>query len=60
VHPRTASLVDFPLRPGRHSLLTMESLEVIVVPVVLIGVLLIGAICTAVVVHWLRTTEPLR
>jgi hypothetical protein len=38
----------------------MESLEVIVVPVVLIGALLIGAICTAVVIHWLRTTESLQ
>ena len=38
----------------------MESLEIIVLPVVLIGALLIGAICTSVAIHWLRNTEPLR
>jgi hypothetical protein len=38
----------------------MESLEITVLPVVLLGVLLLGAIWTTTVVHWLRTTRPLR
>ena len=38
----------------------MESLEIIAVPVALIGALLLGAIWTAVALHWLRSTEPLR
>ena len=37
----------------------MESFEVLVMPVVLIGALLVGAIFTAVAVHWIKTTEPL-
>ena len=39
---------------------TMESLEIIVLPVVLIGALLLGAIWTTTAVHWLRNTKPLR
>jgi hypothetical protein len=39
---------------------TMESLEIIVLPVVLIGALLLGAIWTNVLAHWLRSTRPLR
>ena len=38
----------------------MESLEIIVVPVSLIGALLLGAIWTTVALHWLRSTEPLQ
>ncbi len=37
----------------------MESLEIIVMPVALIGALLIGAIWTTAALHWLRRTEPL-
>ena len=35
----------------------MESLEITVLPIVLIGALLIGAIWTNVLVHWLRSTR---
>ena len=38
----------------------MESLEMIVVPLVLIGALSLGAIWTITAVHWIRTTKPLR
>lgn len=38
----------------------MESFEIIVLPVVLIGGLLLTAIWTSTAVHWLRTTKPLR
>ena len=38
----------------------MESLEIIVLPVVFIGALLLGAIWTTTAVHWLRNTKPLR
>jgi hypothetical protein len=51
--------VDLPLRTSLHPV-TMESLEIIVLPVVLAGALLIGAIWASVVVHWLRSTKPLR
>lgn len=37
----------------------MEHLEIIVLPVVLTGALLLGAIWTTTVVHWLRSTKPL-
>ena len=39
---------------------TMESLEITVLPVILIGALLIGAIWTNVLTGWLRSTRPLR
>ena len=39
---------------------TMESLEIIVLPVILVGALLLGAIWTTTAVHWLRNTKPLR
>jgi hypothetical protein len=39
---------------------TMESLEIIVLPVILVGALLLGAIWTTTAVHWLRSTKPLR
>jgi hypothetical protein len=39
---------------------TMESLEIIVLPVILIGALLIGVIWTTTAIHWLRSTKPLR
>jgi len=39
---------------------TMESLEIIVLPVILIGALLLGVIWTTTVIHWLRSTKPLR
>jgi hypothetical protein len=38
----------------------MESLEITVLPIVLIGALLLGAIWTNVLAHWLRSTRPLR
>jgi hypothetical protein len=38
----------------------MESLEITVLPIALIGALLIGAIWTNVLVRWLRSTRPLR
>ena len=38
----------------------MESLETTVLPILLIGALLIGAIWTNVLAHWLRSTKPLR
>ena len=49
-------------RLGPPSILghTMESLEIIVLPIVLIGALLLGAIWTNVLAHWLRSTRPLR
>lgn len=39
---------------------TMESLEITVLPIVLIGALLLCAIWTKVLTHWLRSTRPLR
>ena len=48
------------LGPARILVSTMESLEIIVAPVILVGALLLGGIFTSVVVHWLRTTEPLQ
>ncbi len=39
---------------------TMESLEITVLPVILIGALLLGAIWAKAAVHWLTRTEPLR
>ena len=39
---------------------TMESLEFIVLPVILVGALLLGAIWTTTAVHWLRSTKPVR
>jgi hypothetical protein len=39
---------------------TMESLEITLLPIVLIGALLLGAIWTKVLAHWLRSTRPLR
>ncbi len=38
----------------------MESLEIILLPVVLIGAFLLGAVWTATTVHWLKSTKPLR
>ena len=38
----------------------MESLEITVLPTVLIGALLLGAIWTNILAHWLRSTRPLR
>jgi hypothetical protein len=38
----------------------MESLEITVLPVVLIGALLLGVIWINVLTHWLRSTRPLR
>ena len=38
----------------------MESLEIIALPVVLVGALLLGAIWTSVGLHWFRNTESLR
>jgi hypothetical protein len=38
----------------------MESLEIIVLPVILVGALLLGAIWITTAVHWLRSTKPLR
>lgn len=38
----------------------MESLEIPVLPVVLIGALLLAAIWTTTVGQWLRSTKPLR
>lgn len=38
----------------------MESLEIILLPVVLTGVLLLGAVWIATTVHWLKSTKPLR
>ena len=38
----------------------MESFEFIVLPVILVGALLLGAIWTTAAVHWLRSTKPLR
>lgn len=38
----------------------MESLEFTVLPIVLVGALLLGAIWTTTAVHWLRSTKPLR
>ena len=37
----------------------MESLEIIVLPVILVGALLLGAIWTTTAVHWLRSTKRL-
>ena len=49
-----------PLEPPSIIGYTMESLEIIVLPVALIGALLLGAIWTTVALHWLRSTEPLQ
>ena len=49
-----------PLGPPAIIGYTMESLEIIVVPVALIGAILLGAIWTTVALHWLRSTEPLQ
>jgi hypothetical protein len=38
----------------------MESLETAVLPTLLIGALLLGAIWTKVLAQWLRDTKPLR
>ena len=50
----------FPLEPPSILEPTMESLEVIVLPVILVGALLLGAIWTTLALHWLRSTEPLQ
>ena len=50
----------FPLEPPSILEPTMESLEVIVLPVILMGALLLGAIWTTLALHWLRSTEPLQ
>jgi len=51
--------LDLPLRTSVHHWHTMESLEDVVVPVVLVGALLLGAIWTTVVTQWLRSTKPI-
>jgi hypothetical protein len=38
----------------------MEVLEVVSLAVILIAALILGAIWTATVIHWLRSTDPLR
>jgi hypothetical protein len=38
----------------------MEVLEVIALAVILLAALILGGIWTAAVIHWLRTTNPLR
>jgi hypothetical protein len=38
----------------------MEVLEVVSLAVILLAVLILGAIWTTTVVHWLRNTQPLR
>jgi hypothetical protein len=38
----------------------METLEITVLPIVLIGALLLGAIWANVLAHWLRSSRPLR
>ncbi len=38
----------------------MESLEITVLPIVLIGALLLGAIWTNVLARWLKSAKPLR
>jgi hypothetical protein len=37
----------------------MESLEIIVLPIVLLGALLLGAIWASMIIHWIRSTKPL-
>ena len=48
-----------PLEPPSIIGYTMESLEIVVLPVALIGALLLSAIWTTVALHWLRSTERL-
>jgi hypothetical protein len=38
----------------------MESLEIIVLPTLLVGALLEGAVWGSVVFRWIRNTEPVR
>jgi len=38
----------------------MEALEIVVLVVIVIAALGLGAIWTATVVHWFRTTHPIR
>lgn len=38
----------------------MEVLEIVSLVVILIAALILGGIWTATVVHWLRSTDPLR
>jgi hypothetical protein len=38
----------------------MEALEIVALVVIVIAALGLGAIWTATVVHWFRTTNPLR
>ena len=37
----------------------MEVLEIVSLAVILIAALVLGAIWTATVIHWLRSTDPL-
>jgi len=38
----------------------MEALEVVLLVVIVIAALTLGAIWTSAVVHWLRSTHPIR
>ena len=38
----------------------MESLEITVLPIVVVGALVLGAIWTTTAIHWLANTKPLR
>jgi hypothetical protein len=38
----------------------MEVLELVSLAVILIAAVILGAIWTATVIHWLRSTDPLR
>ena len=60
MEPGVGELLDLPLRTPLHTGHTMESLEITVLPVLLIGALVLGAIWTNVLAHWLRNTRPLR
>jgi hypothetical protein len=50
--------LELPLRPSVHTW-AMEVLEIVSLAVILIAVLVLGAIWTATVMHWLRSTDPL-
>ena len=50
--------LELPLRTSLHTW-AMEVLEIVSLAVILIAALVLGAIWTATVIHWLRSTDPL-
>jgi hypothetical protein len=50
--------LDLPLSTSLHTRV-MEGLEIVLLAVILIAALILGAIWTATVVHWLRSTDQL-